>query len=33
VAIIRAPHQDSHHHGDGAAEEHRLPVPPVREHD
>jgi len=33
VAIIRAPHEDSHHHGDGASEEHRLPVPPVREHD
>jgi nucleotide-binding universal stress UspA family protein len=33
VAIVRAPREDGHHHGDGAAEEHRLPVPPVREHD
>ena len=31
VAIVRAPRDDGHHHGDGA-EEHRLPVPPVREH-
>ncbi len=33
VAIIRAPREDAHHHGDRATEEHRLPVPPVREHD
>jgi len=33
VAIIRAAREDGHHHGDGAVDEHRLPVPPVREHD
>jgi nucleotide-binding universal stress UspA family protein len=33
VAIVRAPREDRHHSGDGATEEHRLPVPPVREHD